>query len=111
MYKLAALLCFAFIQTAYAKIEIDTVCAAKWPEPTVQQYYLRKAVGQTSPKAVNITVEVTASGLAAVTFTTEKGVREKVIVAFEFMSPACVTSEPYKLADNPLLFRVLSYTK
>lgn len=44
MYKFAALLCFAFIQTAYAKNEIDMVCAAKWTEPTVQQYYLNKAV-------------------------------------------------------------------
>jgi hypothetical protein len=94
---------------AYAQKPAST-CAVQWPDLAIQKYELRKTVANIDTKAKDFSIELAAPGLAVLQFTNSKNSKEQVIIAFEFMSPACSLGKPEDLLNNPLLYRVLSYT-
>lgn len=95
---------FAFLTCS---VQAHAACTVEWPAPVIQKMELAKAVKASNEGAEVTDVVIAAPGLATVSFAQHKQ-RQKAIVAFEHRSAECA-AKPEDLAQNPTLFRVLSY--
>lgn len=100
-YREIALIASLIITTSvHARTpSVDDICAVSWPDPLLQIALIKKAVYKANTTSKDFKIDLAAPGLAMAHFTSSKGLPEKAIIAFEFMSPACASNKPEALAD------------